>query len=251
MTTIIKTRKINFPKDKPSVLLLGLPGIGFIGRIAARYIIKKGKGKLFATLLSSHFPAQALMTKKGLLKPLRINFYHVPTKGLKDIIVVVGDIQPPTPEGQFEVALEILNFAKKFNVDEIITMGGYATGNLEENRSVFGVANNTAHIAELSKRGVIFGKAKGSIVGMAGLLPSLAKYKGTPAICLMGETHGAFADATSAKRVLEILAKYLGLELDYSDLDKSVKASEDFMKKLKEELEKTQGGHDKDLSYIR
>ena len=253
MVTLIKTIKsFKIKKEKPSLLIVGLPGIGFIGRIAVKYLVKQIKAKKFAVLLSSHFPAQALMTKKGTLQLLKNEFYYVKTKGVKDIIFLIGDIQPLSHEGQFEVAMELLSFSKRYNVNEIITVGGYATGELEKNLGVFGLSNNPAHISEFSKLNVKFGKAKGSIVGMVGLLPSLAKYNGVPSAVLLGETHGAFADATSAKRVLEVLTKYLSIEIDYKTLDKTAKQGKELMKKLQEELEKQKPKDQSNYpSYIR
>ena len=249
MTTIINEKKIDFNRERPSVLLVGLPGVGFVGRIAVRYLIKEGKGKKFAELTSGHFPAQVLMTNKGKIKNIKLSFYHIKTKGVKDIIALIGDVQPATNEGQYEVALEILNFIKKYNVDEIITIGGYATGKFD-NKNVMGAANNKAHIEEFSKYGVLFGKKESSILGLAGLLPGLSKYHNIYSMCLMGETQGVFADAVAAKKVLEVLSKYLGIEIDYKKLDKSVKESEKVIESIQKEIEKSSQDLNRP-SYIR
>ncbi len=251
MVTLIKeSKKIKKP-EKDVVLLVGLPGVGFIGRIAVKYIIEKLKGEQIATVLSAYFPPQVIMTKKGLMKPLGNEFVYVKTSEEKDILALVGDIQPLSPEGQFEVSLEVLTFAKKFNVKEIIAIGGYASGKLEGNKKVFVVANDPHLTDAFKKLGAEVGKAEGTIAGMAGLLPMLGKYYGVLGTTLLGETHGAFADAKSAKRVLEILTKYLSIKLDYTDLDKVAKEGEELMKKLKEEIKKQEKGDVDKLSYIR
>jgi uncharacterized protein (TIGR00162 family) len=226
--------KINMKKgvklQKNNALIVGLPGVAFIGRVTVKYIVDQLKGEKIATLMSDKFPAQVFITRKGSLRPIRLTFYRVKLKD-KDLICLIGDVQPLTPEGQYEVAKKILTFCKKLNVNEIITIGGYATGNLEGNIHVLGASNNKFHKEVFSKLGVVYGEAKGSIVGLAGLLPALAKIKGT---CLMGETHGSFVDAFAAKRVLTVLSKYFKFDIDFSAINKAA----DEIKKITDKIEK-------------
>ncbi|MFH1448521.1 MAG: PAC2 family protein, partial [Candidatus Micrarchaeota archaeon] len=105
--------------------------------------------------------------------------------------------------------------------------------------------------------GIVFGEANGSIIGAAGLLLGLGKLSGFKGICLMGETHGGYVDAKSAKSVLEILSKILGTNVDLTKLQQRAKESERFMKKMEDEAKKqgefsspgSMGNHD--VSYIR
>jgi len=39
-----------------SILIEGLPGLGMVGKIAVKYLIKQLKAKKFAELYSPHFP---------------------------------------------------------------------------------------------------------------------------------------------------------------------------------------------------
>jgi proteasome assembly chaperone (PAC2) family protein len=52
-----------------------LPGLGLVGKIAARYLIKQLKAQKFAYLYSPHFPYFVLVSKKGSVRPLRGTFY--------------------------------------------------------------------------------------------------------------------------------------------------------------------------------
>ncbi len=47
------------------VLIEGLPGLGLVGKIALRYLIKQLKAKKIAYLYSPHFPYFVLVNKKG------------------------------------------------------------------------------------------------------------------------------------------------------------------------------------------
>jgi uncharacterized protein (TIGR00162 family) len=246
--TIIVEKK-EYSLKKP-ILVTGLPGIGLVGQVAARYLIKKMKGVKVADIYSPHFPHQVLMGKKGLLRMLKNSVYKVSTPK-RDLLVLVGDVQAITSVGQYEVAEAILEYAHEKGVRRVITIGGYSTGKMEKQRKVFGSANNKRVMEEFKKKGIIFGETKGSIIGVAGLLPGLARLRRMDGVCIMGETHGNYVDSTSAKNVLEKLAEILEFKIDIVDLDKEAKTREKVIRKIEGEIEQQMTGSPKDITYIR
>ena len=239
-------------KLRNGVLITGLPGVGLIGRIAAEYIAEKLKARKVGELYSPHFPPQVLMTPKGIIKPIKSVFYVAKLKD-KDLMIMVGDVQAIDPVGQYEVAGSVASMAKQIGVKEIITIGGYATGKLEGNNQIFGAATTKDIVSKFKKMGIVFGKAKGSIVGFAGLLPAIAHSLGIDAVCLMGTTHGSFVDPAASQRIVEFLSKYLGFKIDMSDLEKKAKEGQEIIKKVEEEIKKSleQQTHVESPSYIR
>jgi len=249
-TTIIERETV---KLKNAVLITGLPGIGLIGQVVGRYLVKELKAKKVATLLSPHFPHQVFMTKRGGMRIIRNSFYVLKHKK-HHLLILVGDVQAMSSVGQYEVADAILDYAKKCGVNTVMTIGGYSTGKLREKRRLFAVATTEAMRKKFKKFGVIFGQAKGSIVGAAGLLPVLAKLKKLDGICLMGETHGGYIDPLSAREIVKLLSAYFKIPIDLKKLDERAKESEKLLKKMEEEIQKgmpqtalsTEG-----VSYIR
>ena len=72
----------------------------------------------------------------------------------------------------------------------------------------------------------------------------------------MGETHGAYVDATAAKNIVMLLSKYLGMKINLKKLEKKAKMSEKVLKKIEEEIKKhsipsPETGAPEDVSYIR
>ena len=234
-TVIIMKEKV---KPKNPVLIIGLPGIGLIGRVVARYLAEELKGIRIADLYSPHFPHQVFMTKKGGMRLIKNKFYYIKGKE-RDIVLLSGDVQAISSVGQYEVSSVILDFCEKLSIREIISVGGYSTGKIQENRRIFGVATSEVLKDKFKKLDVLFGEAKGSIVGAAGLLPCLAKLRGMHGACIMGETHGGYVDITSAKVIVMVLAKYLGFKIDIAKLDKKAKESEKILRKVEEEIEKS------------
>ena len=236
-TTIIEKKKIK-RKLNNAILITGLPGIGLVGQVAVRYILQKLKPKKIATIFSPYFSHHVFMTKKGAMRLVRNYIYFYNSKQIK-LLILTGDVQAVNSTGQYEVAGSIIDYVKKLGVKKIITIGGYSTGKIKEEKRVFGVVTHKHLVEEFKKVGVVFGEAKGAIVGAAGLLPTLGKLKGLEGACLMGETHGNYVDTASASKVLEILSKYLGVTIDLDELKKQAKESEKVIKKVEEELKKT------------
>jgi len=246
-------------KEKPKklhngILLTGLPGIGLIGQVVGRYLVEELKAKKIATLLSPHFPHQVFMTKKGGMRLIKNSFYLCHGK-TRDIVILLGDIQAMSSVGQYEVAGAVLDYCQKLGVKEIMTVGGYSTGKISEDRRIFGVATSDALRERMKKQGVIFGEARGSIVGAAGLLPALGKLRGLEGACLMGETHGSYVDTVSAKQIVLLLSKYLSLKVDLKRLDAKAQESQKVLKKVQEEVQKSMEAQfeatSRNVSYIR
>lgn len=250
-TTIVEIEKF---KPKNAILIEGLPGIGLVGKIAAEHLIAELKAKKVADLYSPHFPHQVIMQKNGVMRMIKNRFYHV--KGKKnDLLILVGDVQAVTSEAQYEATGKMLDYCEKKGVKLIITLGGYGTGKVPPSPRVFGIVSNKPMAEGYKKHGVIFGESRGSIIGAAGLLLGLGKIRKIPGLCLMGETHGGFVDAKSARALLETLCKVLEIKVDMKKLDERAKESEKFAKKMEQEALAAKGigapAGKHDLSYIR
>jgi uncharacterized protein len=215
--TTIYYRKV---KMKNPTLVVGLPGIGSVGALVGEHLKVETGAKRFASLYSPHFIHQTIMLKSGLTRLISNRFYYKETKA-GTLVILVGDTQSPTPEGQYEVNEKIIRFFKHLGGKRIYTIGGYnAGGNFVQDPKVFGVASDNKTKKELSKRGVVFGKTNGAIWGSAGMLISFAKKHNMPAACIMGETGMLDIDANAARAVLEVMSKVLGIKVNLDNIDK-------------------------------
>ncbi len=119
-TLIVEKRKA---KLKNPILVTGLPGIGLVGQVVCKYLITKMGGKKLADVYSPHFPHQVLMTKKGAIRPIK-NMIFTIKAGKRDIILLVGDVQAITSEGQYEVAGKLLDYAYSLGARDVVSIGG-------------------------------------------------------------------------------------------------------------------------------
>ncbi len=240
MTEIIYSEK---PKLNNPILIEGLPGVGNIGRVAAGYLVEELKAKKFATLNSEWF-FPFVMLQDNYLVHLPVNefyYYKAKRKDERDLILLTGDCQSLAPQGHYIVSEKILEVAEAFGCKEIITIGGLATGEIEEKPRVVGAVSDKKLLETYKNLGIDFnaGEKVGYIVGAAGLLVGLGKQRGMEGLCLLGETSGfpIVTDPKSAEIVLNTLVKILSMKLDMGKLEDRVKEMENFIKKV-ESLQK-------------
>lgn len=225
-------------KLRNPILIEGLPGMGMVGRIATRFVIKQLGAKRFAELYSPHFPYYVLVNKKGSARLLRAEFSFLknPTQE-NDLVFLIGDSQAQTIEGQYEVASEIMRYAVKLGVKTIVTIGGYRK-EAEEAPQVVAVSTNTELLKRALEAKAVASPSGNPIVGTAGLLLGLARFMGIEALCLLGETRGYLPDPVAAKSVLMVLKTMLSLQIDLSKLDAQIEKSKEIVSRMREIEEK-------------
>jgi len=239
------------------ILVEGLPGLGIVGKIAIRYLVKRLNAKKFAYLHSPHFPYFVLVSKKGNVRLLRGTFYFWKNKsGKSDIIFFTGDSQAQTIEGQYEISNTILNFAKQHGVNTIVTIGGYRM-EAKDKPKVIAAATSSELLEKALQAKATLSPLGSPIVGTAGLILGLARFQKISALCLLGETRGYLPDPKAARSVLEVLQSLFGLEFDSSGLDEEIAKAEKMVTRLQKieekrasQAEEIRKEEDKKVTYI-
>jgi uncharacterized protein (TIGR00162 family) len=239
------------------ILIEGLPGLGLVGKIAIRYLVKQLKAQKFAYLYSPHFPYFVLVNRKGSVRLLRGAFYFWKNpKGGNDLILFTGDSQSQTIEGQYEIADKMLEFAKQHNVSTLVTIGGYRV-ETEAKPKVFVAATNSEILDKAVSAGAIVSGSGSPIVGTAGLILGLARFKKISALCLLGETRGYLPDPMAASSVLEVLSAAFNFDLDLAGLKEDIAKAEKMVQRLQTieekralQAEETRKEEDKKTTYI-
>jgi len=240
------------PELNEPIMIEGLPGVGNVGKLAAEHLVEQLKATKFAEVHSKYFPPQVLLDDDGVIRLVSNDFYYVRGEGDRpDLIILVGDYQGLTPEGQYELSDYMLKVAMDHKVRRIYTLGGYGIGRMVEEPRVLGAATSMTLVEEMKEKGVVFSKGEpgSGIVGASGLLLGLGKVHGVEAVCLMGETSGYFVDPKGAEAVLRILSALLNVEVDFSALQDKAQQIDVITSKLKEN-EAPQEKRREDLGYI-
>jgi hypothetical protein len=236
-------------------LLVGLPGVGHVGKLVAEHIIEEMEAETIIEIHSPHFPPQVLVDDDSVVRLVNNQIHACKFNG-KDILLLVGDHQSSTSEGHYELCDLYLDIAQEYGVKKIITLGGFPTGQLTHEDEVMGAVNNADLKEDLEEKGVVFKEKEpgGGIVGASGLILGLSKFREIDAVCLMGLTSGYLVDPKSAQSLLKVLGNIFETEVDVGPLEERAKEMEKIVAKLmeKEQQQVLQevSSSDDDLRYI-
>ena len=245
------------PQLKDAVFIEGLPGVGNVGKLAADYLKDKVGARPLATIYSKFFPPQVYVNEEGIIRLVSNDLYYRKGKGKseRDLLILGGDYQGISPEGQYELTHRVLELAARFGAKEVYTLAGFAQGHVIETPRVLGAATSAARVEALKKYGVVFSRKDpgGGLIGASGLFLGLGRLFGMEGVCLMGETSGYFVDPRSAEAVLKVLVKVLAIDLDFTDLESKAKEIDRIAQQIHEA--ETKGpdaptGPREDLGYI-
>jgi hypothetical protein len=212
---IIISKKVHLQNP---ILIEGLPGMGFVANLSAKYLIQKLKAEKFAEVFTPHFQDMAVASSNGAPRLPTNDLYFWASGELKrDLIILDGNTQALTVFGQYELSGKILDFAQELGCNFIICLGGLKRENLASSPQLYGTFTDLETLTEVRQYGVVV--MEGKIYGMAGLLLGLASHRNMRGFCLLAETLGTYPDAEAAKDVIAFLMEYLGFRVDLTELD--------------------------------
>ena len=250
------------PKLKNPLLIEGLPGIGNVGKITADFLVEQFKAKKLYSFFSHKFPHSVFVSALGLIEAPKLDLYYKEGKGKhRDLLFLVGDIQPVDEEGCYSFCEEVIHVCKRLGCSELITTGGIGFESIPENPKVYVAGNTEKMITEFTKRGLnvqrdIFGIV-GPIVGVSGILLGLGGRRGLHGVCLLSETFAnpLYLGIKGAKEIVTILNKKYHLNLNLNKLEKDIIEMEKDLPRRTQEWGETMHApknshHHKDMNYI-
>jgi uncharacterized protein (TIGR00162 family) len=221
-------------------LVVGLPGVAYIGKLAVDYIVQQVRAELVGEVYSKFFPPYVIIKEDGLVELLRNELHWFRDEAGKGFMFLTGNSQAMSPEGQYEISEAILDWAVEQGLKRVYSVAGYVTDQPFETPAVHGTGTSSALLEEVKRLGVQ-PLDHGIIGGENGLIMGLAKKKGVDGVCLLAETHGYqtelgqyLLDAKAAKSALKVLGSILNLTLDMEPLDKQAAQMDEFIAKMTE-----------------
>jgi len=198
-----------------------------------------------------------LVNKKGSVRLWLGAFYLWKNENCpNDLILFTGDSQSQTIEGQYEIAECMLDFSQKYNIKTIVTIGGYRM-ETKDKPNVFAAATDQELLSKALDAGAALSSSGSPIVGTAGLILGLARFRKINALCLLGETRGYLPDPLAARSVLEVLKSAFNFDADLTDMNEEIAKAETMVTRLQEieekralQAEETRKEEDKKTTYI-
>jgi len=243
------------------ILVEGLPGVGNVGKLAADYHREQLGAKPLATIYSKFFPPQVYVGENGIIRLVSndLAYWKAPPGAPHDLVILGGDYQGISPEGQYELTERVLDYCAQLGVKQLYTLAGFAQGRVVEEPKVLGAATTPALVEAMKKVGVVFSRNDpgGGLIGASGLFLGLGRLFGMEGVCLMGETSGYFVDPHSAGAVLKVLSKVLKVDVDLTALEEKAREIDRIAQRIHESEprggEGSPGGSStprEDLGYI-
>ncbi len=207
---------------RPS-LVAAWPGMGQVALQGVAYLREKLEAVAFAEIDPMPYSELGGVFIEGnLIQPPRFpenKFYywrHPQRRG--DLVFFLGEAQPS--HHAYDFACRVLEVGGRLGVERVITLAAALVSEFPEHPRVWGAVSSPQMAEELQKYGVVL-KGDFYVAGMNGLLLAVARERGLETVCLLGETP-RFApqveNPAASLVVVEVLAQFLGLEVDLGDL---------------------------------
>lgn len=222
------------------ILVCGLPGAAFVGKIPVDYMVQQLKAELIGEIYSKHFPPYVIINKDGLVELLRNELHCVKNDSGRFIVFLSGNAQAFSPEGQYEIVETVLDWAMKNKVKRIVSIAALVTDRPFDVPNVYCTATSPGLLEEAKVLGVQ-PLDQGVIGGENGLIMGLARKKGVEGICLLTETHGYqtptgeyVMDHRTAPATLKVLTKLLDLKVDMEPMEKKITQMDETIARITE-----------------
>jgi proteasome assembly chaperone (PAC2) family protein len=187
------------------------------GRELGKYLLKKLDFKQIATLYSSAMSPEIRITRAGLCSMLSNNFYLHSGKS-RDFVLLAGHASPV--ESEYEYSEEILNFAKKLGVKELVSIGARWSQPVlspTEAPKVLGFASDEAGVEKLKDAGVSILKSESAFY-FANVIVPQSRLHGIMGYKLSVDHGEPIPHPKSLIAILEVLSKIFQFEVDTTDL---------------------------------
>lgn len=230
------------------------PGMGHVAVSAGYYLLAKLSMQLFAELSPQGlFEVEHVEVKGGLIQPGHLPrsrfFLWTDPQGKRDIVVFIGEAQPPREK--YPLCQKLIYYARELGVERVFTFAAMATQmRPEEDPRVFAATTQEKGLAELREARLEL-LDEGNIGGLNGVLLGAAAESGMLGTCLLGEMPHIFAQLPfphASLAVLQAFVKLAGIEMDFTELTEQAKAMDEklgeLLSGLEEQFAEQTGGED-------
>jgi uncharacterized protein len=224
----IELHMITEIKKKNPTVVMGFPGVGLVGSVAASQLIDVLNMDFIGYISSPQFAPLAAIHDYVPMPPVRIHYSEK-----YNIMVVISEMSIPV-NATIDLAEKLFDDARKMQSAQIISMGGISLK--EEEGAVYLVSSEKKIAKSLIARKLVKPIREGATTGVIGLMLSRGVVEKFPVISILAESSEESLDPKAAANVLRVLGLILGIPIDTGILDKEAK---EMNKALKETMIKS------------
>lgn len=225
MVTVEIKKMANLSGLKQPVVIVGFPGTGLVGSVAASHLIDVLKLDFGGYIASDEFAPLAAIHD---YMPMPAARFHYSTK--YNLVLVLSEMSVPVVLAS-PLAEVIFEFSKSLNCEKIISIGGISLK--ESKNEVYVISSQKEITKDIAEKRIAKPIREGATTGVTGLLLTKGAMEKFPIITLLAESSEEYLDADAASRVLKSLSKVLKIEIDTTRLNKEAKGTKEALIKSK------------------
>ncbi|MBD3210954.1 hypothetical protein GF318_06265 [Candidatus Micrarchaeota archaeon] len=212
----VKIHRIaNFNKMKKPLIIVGFPGTGLVGSVAASHIVD-ALGMEFGGYISS--PEFAPLAAIHDYKPMPAARIHFSQK--HNLVVIISEMTIPV-SSSLDVADKLYEFAKSVGASGIISLGGIS---LQEGKKDVYIVSSDNEMTERAKSKKIAKPIReGATTGVTGVLLTKGTLEKFPITTILAESSQDYLDPKAASTAVKALSKIIGIPIKTTRLDKEAK----------------------------
>ena len=212
---------------KKPIVILGFPGTGLVGSVAASQVVEALQMSFGGYLSSAEFAPLAAIHYYKPQPAARIHFSEK-----YNVIVIISEMTIPVASSM-EVAEKIYDFSRSLAAASIISLGGIPME--DEKRGVYIVSSDAELVKDVVDNKLAKSIKEGATTGVTGILLAKGTLEKFPVTTLLSESSEEYLDPKAASNVLRVLSRIINIPISTARLDKE---AQEFSKGIKETLVK-------------
>ncbi len=226
-----KIRKLKNP-----TIIIGFPGTGLVGSVAASQIVDALKADFGGHISSPDFAPLAAIHDYRPLPAARIHYSEK-----ENLIIIISEMTIPISSSN-ELADKIYSFSKAVKASSIISLGGISLN--EEQNEVYLVSSDRNMVKLANDKKIAKPIREGATTGVTGILLTKGTLENFPITTILAESSEEYLDPHAASKVIKVLSKIMGIPINTSRLDREAKAMSEDIKDAVRKAKITKRGPD-------
>ncbi len=196
--------------------LAAVPGVGDVGLGAVDLLLDRTNAEIIGRMYHPSLPPHSELDTEGILRPPHMSLHRSTLDQGPTVIFLRGSAQPLTPESQFDASCALLDHVRPTGM--LLMLAGL-TQPAKEQR-ILAAGTSKGSVEQLAGLGfeIDGDEPAGGVIGLAGLLPTLAALDGIPSGVVIATTLGTSRDPVASERLAARLAMNLGLGVEIPGL---------------------------------
>lgn len=227
---------------KNPIIIEGFPGFGLVGTITTEFLIDVLKAERIGSIRMKEAPPMVAIHQGNIVRPMGIYYDEKYNLVILHVMANVANLE-------WDVATELLKLAKTLDAKQIISIEGVGSPGLEGDPSSYYHSTDATASKKFKDAGIKPLK-EGIVMGVTATLLLQVDHD-FPMSCIFAETHSNMPDSKASAKIIEVLDKILGMNIDYKPL---LEQAEKFEKKIRQFLSQGEAAQaqkrKKQLSYV-